>query len=593
MDSNVTADFIFGTLGTDDRRLAHEKSQLVGLWHGSRIRPLDPVPGDSVTFTVSIGTDITAARVDLMLTRDGSDPEDADAELHPFEETSVEWSTLGWGYSEIWECSVPAPSDELWRYRIRATTENGQTVWADVNPLTGAAGLFAVSIDTESNASWLRDAVIYQVFPDRFARTNSDTFEPQDSLMDIWGGTLQGVIRHLDHIQHLGANAIWLTPIFPSPTHHGYDVTHYKAIEPRLGTLEDFDLLVSEAKRRGIRIILDFVASHTSNEHPAFEEAHSERTSSHREMFIIRDDGTYESFFGVESMPRINGDSDVALDWLIDASKFWLDRGVDGFRLDYAIGQSMQFWTRFRRALRDHSPDVGLIAEAVDSPETLRKYQGRIDSVLDFSWLQQVRLYAAFESISASDFWRFYERHSQWFASGPITVSFLDNHDMNRFLWIVGNDSRKLKLAALLQFSLPSPGVIFYGTEVGLSQWRDLEYPDGSRRLEESRTPMIWGQDQDRELLEFYRSLVFWRKRFGISRCQPRLVHAGDDGLLVFTTDSWLIALNRSNEEVGVDLGTYGSMWLSLATDNGVKLYGSELVLPEYSGAVLANELAR
>lgn len=592
MDSAVTGDFIFGTLGTDERRLQHEMARLRTVWHGSRTSPIDPQPGDDITFAVTVGTDFSAERVEMLLTRDESFPGDV-APAFQMERQSTEWSTIAWGYVETWTCTIKADSEAMWRYRIRAVSPNGEVEWADVNPGTGAPGLFALSIDTERSAGWLRDAVIYQVMVDRFARSDSDSFIEQPTLMDIWGGTLRGLIRHLDHIHRLGATAIWLTPVFPSPTHHGYDVTDYKAIEPRLGTMADFDELVSKAHGLGMRIILDFVASHASNEHPYFQEALANPGSHYRDLFPIDERGGYDTFFGVQSMPRINGDHDAALQWLVDAGAFWIERGVDGFRLDYAIGQSQQFWTRFRHALRALKPDFALIAEAVDSPETLRQYQGRIDGVLDFTFLEHIRRFMGFEKDSAADFWRFYRRADTWFADGPITVSFLDNHDMNRFLWIVGGDTRRLKIAALLQLALPSPAVVYYGTEVGLNQWRDLTHEDGSRRLEESRPPMLWNSDQDKDLLDFYRSLVFWRKKFRIAQARPRLVHAGNDGLLVFTTDSWLIALNRSDEEIGIDLGSYGSTWLSLATGNDVKLYGSELVLPAYSGAILANELAR
>jgi glycosidase len=539
-----------------------------------------------------VGTDLSAERVELLLTTDGLFPGDT-ASVTQLARQATEWSTIGWGYVENWTCTIKAETPGMWRYSIRAITPNGDVAWADVNPRTGEPGLFALSIDTEQNAAWLRKAVIYQVMIDRFAPSDTDAFTKQPTLMDIWGGTLRGLIRHLDHIHKLGANAIWLTPISPSPTHHGYDVTDYTAIEPRLGTMADFDELVATAHGLGMRVILDFVASHASSEHPLFQEALANPGSPHRNLFLIDEEGGYDTLFGVQSMPRINGDNDAALLWLVDAGAFWIEHGVDGFGLDYAIGQSHQFWTRFRREMRALNPDFALIGEAVDSPEALRQYQGRIDAVLDFTFLEHLRLFMGFEKETAADFWRFYQRAESWFAEGPVMVSILDNHDMNRFLWIVGGDTRRLKIAALLQLSLPSPAVIYYGTEVGLNQWRDLAYPDGSRRIEQSRTPMTWGSGQDRELLDFYRSLVFWRGKFDIASGRPRLVHAGNDGTLIFTTDSWLIAINRSDEEIGIDLGSYGSMWLSLATGNDVKLYGSELVLPAYSGAILANERAR
>lgn len=588
--SNVTQDFIFGTLATDELRLAEIQSRTRGVWHGSRVSPADPRPGDTLELTVTIGSDIDVERVEVLLTWDGSLP-DAGSEPVAMQRAGVRWDILSWSYLETWTVSIATPpGDALLRYRIRATTPEGDYLWADADPETGEAGLFAIGIDTERTASWLPGAVIYHVFVDRFANDHGDPLPKQSSLNDIWGGTLKGVTARLDHIKHLGATAIWLSPIFPSPTHHGYDATDYQSIEPRLGTMDDFDELVEQAHERGMKVILDFVASHVSNEHPVFLNAKEDPVSPERKFFTFLRDGSYRTFFGVQTMPQVAVDHDPAADWLIDAAIFWLKRGVDGYRLDYAKGPSLSFWSRFRKALREVNPDVGLIGEIVEDADAMKSYIGRMDGTLDFLFLQQIRAFLGFGLIGADEFWRFLARHLEYFADGPVLPTFLDNHDMNRFLWIVGGDVRRLKIAALLQMALPGPPIIYYGTEVGLSQWHDLEYEDGSRRMEESRTPMLWGKEQDRDLLEFYRSLVFWRTRWGVHSMKPRLVHAGADGLLLFLVGSWLVVINASSEEHNVDLGVRGSMWLALATGNDVQLHGELLRVPSMGGAIVAAE---
>lgn len=586
----VTNDFIFGTLATDELRLEQVRASTRGVWHGSRVSPQDPFPGDTLTFTVSVGSDTDAERVELLLTRDGSMP-DASSEAIPLERAGVEWDTLTWTYTERWTGTLQTGAEpSMLRYRVRATSGTGRERWADVDPNSGEPGLFAVAVDREQVASWLPGAVIYQVFVDRFADDNGDELPRQATLNDIWGGTLKGVTKRLDHIEHLGATAIWLSPIFPSPTHHGYDATDYTSIERRLGTMEDFDELVAEAHRRGLKVILDFVANHTSNEHPAFVAARENPDAPEREYFTFRPDGSYASFFGVETMPKVAADHDAAARWLIEAAIFWLERGVDGYRLDYATGPSLGFWARFRQALRAVNSDVGLIGEIVESADAMQAYRGRLDGTLDFLFLQQVRAFFGFDLIGADELWRFLERHYAYFGEGPAIPSFLDNHDMNRFLWIARGDVRRLKIAALLQMTLPGPPIVYYGTEVGLSQWHDLEYPDGTRRMEESRTPMPWGAKQDRDLHEFYRSLVFWRKRWGVHRMRRQLVHADPQGLLVFLVGSWLVVINRTGQDHGIDLGTHGSMWLALATSNDVQLHGEVLQVPAMSGAIVAAE---
>jgi cyclomaltodextrinase / maltogenic alpha-amylase / neopullulanase len=263
---------------------------------------------------------------------------------------------------------------------------------------------------------------------------------------------------------------------------------------------------------------------------------------------------------------------------------------VDGYRLDYAKGPSLSFWALFRRALREVNPDVGLIGEVVEGADSLKEYTGRLDGNLDFLFLQQVRGFFGFDLIGADELWRFLDRHYAYFSDSLALPSFLDNHDMNRFLWIASGDVRRLKIAALLQMAMPGPPIVYYGTEVGLSQWHDLEYPDGTRRMEESRTPMPWGSTQDRDLHEFYRSLIFWRNKWGVHGMSRRLVHAGQDGLLLFLVGSWLVVINRTDQEHCINLGSHGSMWLALATGNDVKLHGEVLQVPPMSGAILAAE---
>lgn len=586
--SNVTQDFIFGTLATDDLRLAELRKRSQGIWHGNRITPVDPKPGDAVAVMVTVGGDLSVDSVSIHLTTDGSMPT-AESESLPMRLERPRWDTLTWSYLEEWTATIPAqPDGTLARYRIGARSNSGEQVWADVHPETGEPGLFAYSVDNELVPQWLRSAVIYHVFVDRFATdTGKDWLKPDD-LNGIWGGTLAGLADRLDHIADLGATTIWLSPVFPSPTHHGYDATDYTSIEPRLGTEEDLRKVVDAAHARGIKVLLDFVANHVSNEHPDFLEAASNPASPKRDWFTFREDGSYQSFFGVETMPQVAVDHDVAADYLIDAATYWLELGVDGYRLDYANGPSHAFWSRFRKSLRAVKPDVALIGEVVESAELMGSYEGRLDGTLDFLFLQQIRAFLAFDQTSPADFWRFVSRHLAWFPDGMSMPTFLDNHDMNRFLWICRGDIRRLKLAALVQFALPHPPVIYYGTEVGLIQWHDLQYPDGSRRMEESRTPMLWEKDQDQSLKSFYRSLVFWRRRFHIETGIPALVHADDEAMLMFRTGDFIVAVNRSEEARDVDASSLGHAALMLGTDFDVHFDGVVLHLPAMSGAIIA-----
>jgi cyclomaltodextrinase / maltogenic alpha-amylase / neopullulanase len=151
---------------------------------------------------------------------------------------------------------------------------------------------------------------------------------------------------------------------------------------------------------------------------------------------------------------------------MIESATYWLDRGLDGFRCDYANGPSHAFWSAFRAATRAAKPDSITLGEVVETPELQRTYQGRLDGCLDFLLLQGLRQFFAFDVMTASAFDGFLQRHLAFFAGDFVLPSFLDNHDMNRFLWVVRGDVRRLKLAALCQFTLPHPPIIYYGTNV-------------------------------------------------------------------------------------------------------------------------------
>ncbi len=329
----------------------------------------------------------------------------------------------------------------------------------------------AYRVDRDRVPDWLREAVIYQVFVDRFATMGGRPFDEPSTPGGFYGGTLRGVTERLDHVVDLGATCIWLSPIFPSPSHHGYDATDYRSVEPRLGTEADLVELVEAAHARGLRVLLDFVVNHVSSAHPAFLAARRDRDSPEARWFTFTDwPDEYLSFFGVLDHPQIDSDDPGARAAMIEAAEHWLHLGVDGFRLDYAQGPSHAFWTAFRAATRAIAPDSATIGEVVETPAVQLTYQGRLDGCLDFFLLGALRGAFAFGTLPPSGLDDVVRRHLATRPADFVRPTFLDNHDMNRFLWVVGGDTRRLRLAALFQCTLPDPPIIYYGTEVGRSQ---------------------------------------------------------------------------------------------------------------------------
>jgi glycosidase len=534
------------------------------------------------------------------------------------------WDTFLWGYIEEWSGLIPPqPTATTVRYRIEAWSSLGAgSSWAseivgstpgdgsvigDSSPgdhylrVMGAefgltfvrrARTFAYRVDHEDSPAWLHDALIYHVFVDRFSPGGDRPFKSARTPMGFYGGTIGGVIEQLDYIASLGAGAIWLSPIFPSPSHHGYDATDLYGVEPRLGTAEDLRALIDGAHARGMRMILDYTANHCSEHHPAFQAALRDPQSPTFPWFTFTEyPQTYVSFFGVRSLPQIDSDYPAARQAVIDAAAHWLREGFDGFRLDYTIGPSHAFWVDFRAAMRAIRPDCVMIGEAVDTAEMLHSYVGRMDGCLDFLLLQAIRLFFGFGQMRASQFDSFLSRHMGAFPPGFVMPSFLDNHDMNRFLWIVRGDVRRLKLAALCQYTLPHPPVLYYGTEVGLSQELDVRHMDGSGHPEESRLPMRWGAAQDADLLGFYRRLGALRHEMaGVWRGQRRATHIDDDaGQYAYICEhagrELLVALNNSPGAGHIPLPA--GPWEVAIESAGATLDGGAVALPAYGGALI------
>ena len=593
MSDSVTQDFIFGTMATDDLRLAALRAAGQGLTHANRIVPLDPVPDQPVTLTVSAGPAINLASLTAFMTVDGTEPNEESTAI-AFGLSEVVWDTLLWAYRQEWQAIIPAQSaGTLVRYQILGIDHTGGKHWADPDGRSGVPGIFAYHVDTDQIPGWLREAVIYHIFIDRFSPGAARAWQPNPDLGGFSGGTIRGVIETLPYLHRLGVTCLWLSPVFPSPTHHGYDATDYAHVEPRLGTDADLEELFAAAHALEIRVLLDFVASHVSNQHPAFLQARADVAAPERGWFTFElGKNGYRSFFDVPSMPQLNTDHPGARAYLIDHATDWLRRGADGFRLDYANGPSHAFWAAFRAATRAAKPESATLGEIVETAELQRSYSGRLDGTLDFLLLQQMRAFFAFETIDTGEFDSFLSRHLPYFGSDFVLPSFLDNHDMNRFTWVVQGDYRRLLLAALCQFTLPAPPIIYYGNEIGLNQARDLEYSDGRRRPEESRVIMPWDFDPDNAILAFYTRLIVVRRTHPDLWSGARTVHAmTNDGLYVVTiagpTSTALVALNRTTASAHVHLPEGQDFTIALATDSSIDMAAGAVTLPALTGAVL------
>jgi alpha-amylase len=378
------------------------------------------------------------------------------------------------------------------------------------------AGLLAIPRLGQANeAQWWRDTVFYEIFVRSFADSTTGPLA-SDGI-----GDFQGLIDRFDYLNDgdpatttdLGITAVWLLPIYASPSYHGYDVTDYFATNPDYGDLALFKKLVVEAHHRGIRVILDLVLNHASSEHPLFKQAiREDATPAQSDVFIFspvakqaagpwgdrcwhyRDGIFYYGIFD-SGMPDWNFLNHAVTEHHRKVAAFWLKEvGVDGFRLDavryfFEQGDSLQDLAETKRWLhqfadycRELKPDAYLIGEAWTDTEGAADYvkSAGLDSTFEFDLAKALIESASFASPAIVA-----RRLERTRAAYPEAVfgTFLANHDQERILTQLGGDRSKARLAALLQFTAPGIPFIYYGEEIGMQ---------GKKPDPDLRTPMQW-----------------------------------------------------------------------------------------------------
>jgi glycosidase len=514
-------------------------------------------------------------------------------------------SEVGWdmraGYVTRWQAVIPGqPAGTVVRYRIAGRCSvgpwNGPELWARDGqgywfraPHGQGVTTFGYAVGSPEMPSWMHDAVIYHIFLDRFHPGTDDGVFPRSGRTVRHGGTLDGVRRALPYLADLGVTCLWFSPLAPSESYHRYDGTDYRSVDPALGSVDGLKALVGEAHALGMRIWLDFVPSHASWHHPAFLAAQADRSAPSASWFTFYEwPDRYRSFLDmVPSLPSLNGDDPGARAYLLESAGFWArEVGVDGFRLDHAIGMSMDFWTAFRVATKGVSPEFVNVGEVTDTPDSLRRYRGRLDGILDFPLATALRSTFSSGGWTVAQLDALLSAYDRYMEEGPGRVSFLDNHDMNRFLFLAGDDTARLKMAALCQFTLAPTPVIYYGTEIGLSHPHDIqsEYGDAEARGDMSWDPASW----DTDLLDFYRQLIAIRRAHSDAWAARRqtLELDAETGVYVYEVGDVVAAFNTGAAAQTVLVGR--PLTLLLGTSANDPAAGQDgLTLPPLSAALL------
>ena len=367
--------------------------------------------------------------------------------------------------------------------------------------------------------SWAAGRVVYQIFPASFAPEGEIPEKkwyraPVDHRRDL-GGTIRGVIQRLDHLQALGVDVLYMTPVFRAGTVHKYDTLDYYAVDPALGTLEDLKELTDRAHELGMKVILDAVFNHTSRQFFAFADIEKNGPASpyidwyYIEGFPLKSAWgqipNFKTFSYFGGMPKLNLRNPQVEAYFLDVGRYWIRAcGIDGWRLDVADEVSHRFWRRFREAVKAEKPDALLIGEEWHYAGDF--LQGdEWDSVMNYHFYNSVLDLVARETIPVSVFFEnlgFLRGNLHPAVFGALW-NLIGSHDTERFLQAAGGCLPKLKMAAALQLLLPGMPMIYYGDEYAMDGGGDGD----------SRRGMVWDEKyQVPAIFDWYRRLTAARR---------------------------------------------------------------------------------
>ncbi|MCK4517790.1 hypothetical protein KAT92_03380, partial [Candidatus Babeliales bacterium] len=232
----------------------------------------------------------------------------------------------------------------------------------------------------KNDHNWLKRAVIYHILIDRFAGFTTDDALKWD-YPNFVGGTIKGIIPKLEYLVELGINTLWLSPFYKNAaqddTYHGYHVTDYFTVDERFGNINDLRSLINECHKRNMRIIADFVPNHCHESHNFFQKALNDANSTYRQWFHFTNKN-YNHYLNCKWLPKFNLENKDARMYMIKAALFWIDLGLDGYRIDHVVGLSHSFLRELSIAVKQKHNQCVLIGEAVFDSASLRKYYDTI-----------------------------------------------------------------------------------------------------------------------------------------------------------------------------------------------------------------------
>lgn len=505
------------------------------------------------------------------------------------------------GLHDYWE-AVIRPEFKRFSYGFRLHSGE-ETLWLTEDGFSAeepapAGGYFEGHyihpIDLFEAPEWAKEAVFYQIFPDRFANGDKSN-DPEGALPwgekpegdSFFGGDLQGIIDHVGHLNELGVNAVYLTPIFRSPSNHKYDTVDYREVDPQFGDKELLKKLVQVCHDHGIRVVLDAVFNHASERFPPFRDVLEKgEKSKYKDWFHLHGfpvevrEGVpnYDTFGFYGDMPKLNTANPEVKRYLIGNAVDWMkETGIDGWRLDVANEVDHHFWRDFRKAVKETNKEAFIIGEVWS--DSLRWLLGdQFDSVMNYPFTELVLSFFADRSISPAQFAekmnRLLMRYPQ--QTNETLFNLLSSHDIPRVMTRCGGDIGRLKQAVVYLMTSMGLPCIYYGDEYGMEGGEDPE----------CRKCMVWDEQyQNHELYDFYKLLIALRKeraalrsgRFRVLLADPEsgsLIYERLDGKEHFT-----IWMNRSDEPAELSHPMHEGGWRDALSGEEVDNPDGKLVI--------------
>ena len=502
------------------------------------------------------------------------------------------------GGNDVWEAPLKVNEPRV-SYRFAIQTE-GRVWWLNALGISIHTPLAMFDFKLLAGfqpISWLERSVFYQIFPDRFAngdpsndpveeadprqRYTRKTFPwgekaPRDrKLMPFYGGDLAGIETHLDYLEQLGVNALYLNPIFTAFTNHRYDVSNFREVDPVLGGDQALISLRQALSQRDMRYVLDIVPNHSGFMHPWFQSALQDKQSEERGFFYFAEnEQDYTSWMGFGHMPKLNYGSSALRREMIESEDsifaYWLKPpfSADGWRVDVGnmLGRhddhqiNLELLRSIRAAVKRISPEAYLMGENFfeateqlqgDGWDAVMNYTGFADPVLH--WLtgyeqDALRCDAVLKTDIPWDTATMLQAWNENLASIPWQIALqqfnlLDSHDTPRLLTLLNGDKALSQLAAITQFTFPGVPCLYYGDEIGLTNEEGFD----------SRNCFPWDEDQwDQESLDFYKKLITLRRTsLALARGELRVLYYDQD-LVVYARvlgEEWvLVTANRSEQ---------------------------------------------